>query len=490
MTGTDAGTDTGTSDTFARAEADARIEGGAQAKPGALVLFSGGQDSATCLAWALERYGHVETLGFDYGQRHRVELDCRGRFRDALHGLFPTWGARLGDDHVLDLSVLGGMSETAMTREIEIEARTNGLPNTFVPGRNLMFLTFAAALAYRRGLKMLIGGMCETDFSGYPDCRDDTLKALQVALNLGMDRRFVVETPLMWLDKAATWQLAQTLGGDALVELVRVETHTCYLGGRTELHAWGFGCGTCPACQLRMRGYARFRHATRARFTATTSGGTGQEGGRMSYAVKEIFYTLQGEGANAGRPAVFCRFAGCNLWSGREADRAAAVCQFCDTDFVGTDGELGGKYRAAAELAALVASLWPAGEGRRFVVCTGGEPLLQLDAVLIDALHAHDFEIAIETNGSLPVPPGIDWVCVSPKMGAPLVVTRGNELKVVMPQADQPFDTYQQLDFEHFLVQPMDGPSRDINTRLAIDWCKRHPRWRLSMQTHKYLMIP
>jgi 7-carboxy-7-deazaguanine synthase len=210
----------------------------------------------------------------------------------------------------------------------------------------------------------------------------------------------------------------------------------------------------------------------------------------VTYAIKEIFYTLQGEGANAGRPAVFCRFAGCNLWSGREADRADAVCQFCDTDFVGTDGEGGGKFRDAAEVAAAVAALWPAGEGQRFVVCTGGEPLLQLDGPLIDALHRHAFLIAIETNGSLPVPPGIDWVCVSPKAGAPLVVTRGNELKVVMPQAGQPFDEYARLDFGYFLVQPMDGPSRDINTRLAIDWCKRHPQWRLSMQTHKYLMIP
>jgi 7-cyano-7-deazaguanine synthase len=225
---------------------------------GALVLFSGGQDSATCLAWALERYDHVETLGFDYGQRHRIELDCRAGFRESLARRFPAWGARLGDDHMLDLSVLGALGDTAMTREIRIEALANGLPNTFVPGRNLMFLTLAAALAYRRGLKMLVGGMCETDFSGYPDCRDDTMKALQVALNLGMDRRFVVETPLMWLDKADTWRLAQHLGGDVLVELVRVETHTCYLGERSELHAWGFGCGQCPACELRKRGYERF----------------------------------------------------------------------------------------------------------------------------------------------------------------------------------------------------------------------------------------
>lgn len=210
----------------------------------------------------------------------------------------------------------------------------------------------------------------------------------------------------------------------------------------------------------------------------------------MTYAVKEVFYTLQGEGANAGRAAVFCRFSGCNLWSGREADRAQAVCRFCDTDFVGTDGENGGKYRDAAALARRIASLWPCGEGRRFVVCTGGEPLLQLDAALIDALHQESFEIAIETNGTIEVPPGIDWVCVSPKADAGLVVRRGDELKVVVPQDGQPLDEYATLDFRHFYVQPLDDASREVNTRLAIDWCRRHPRWRLSVQTHKYLNIP
>ncbi|AJK48062.1 7-carboxy-7-deazaguanine synthase [Burkholderia plantarii] len=210
----------------------------------------------------------------------------------------------------------------------------------------------------------------------------------------------------------------------------------------------------------------------------------------MTYTVKEIFYTLQGEGANAGRPAVFCRFAGCNLWTGREADRDSAVCRFCDTDFVGTDGENGGKFKTPELLADQVAALWPAGEAHRFVVCTGGEPMLQLDQPLVDALHARGFEIAIETNGSLPVLDTIDWICVSPKADAPLVVTRGHELKVVIPQDNQRLAEYAGLDFEYFLVQPMDGPSRDINTKLAIDWCKRHPQWRLSMQTHKYLNIP
>lgn len=225
---------------------------------GALVLFSGGQDSATCLAWALARYGRVETLGFDYGQRHRVELECRAAVRDGLAGLKAGWADRLGQDHMIDLGILGAISETALTRESELAMQADGLPNTFVPGRNLLFLTFAAALAYRRGLKVIVGGMCETDYSGYPDCRDDTIKALQVALNLGMDRRFVLETPLMWIDKAQTWALARDLGGDALVELIRRETHSCYLGERKTLHPWGFGCRTCPACQLRAQGYEKF----------------------------------------------------------------------------------------------------------------------------------------------------------------------------------------------------------------------------------------
>jgi 7-cyano-7-deazaguanine synthase len=224
----------------------------------ALVLFSGGQDSATCLAWALDRFDRVETLGFDYGQRHRVELACRATFRERLAARFPAWGAKLGEDHTLALDALGALSDTAMTRETEITFAADGLPNTFVPGRNLLFFTFAAALAYRRGLRHIVGGMCETDYSGYPDCRDDTIKALQVALNLGMDRRFVLHTPLMWRDKAATWALAESLGGADLVDLVREDTHTCYLGDRTHRHDWGFGCGICPACDLRANGWARF----------------------------------------------------------------------------------------------------------------------------------------------------------------------------------------------------------------------------------------
>ncbi len=224
----------------------------------ALVLFSGGQDSATCLAWALDRYGHVETLGFDYGQRHAVELDCRAAFRAAIPAINDDWTRRLGPDHTLRLAALGEVSETALTREAEIAMGAEGLPNTFVPGRNLLFLTFAAALAYRRGLRRIVAGMCETDYSGYPDCRDDTIKALQVALNLGMERRFVLETPLMWLSKGQTWRLAESLGGQDLVAAVVEHTHTCYLGDRTHRHPWGYGCGTCPACELRARGWHHY----------------------------------------------------------------------------------------------------------------------------------------------------------------------------------------------------------------------------------------
>lgn len=211
----------------------------------------------------------------------------------------------------------------------------------------------------------------------------------------------------------------------------------------------------------------------------------------MTYSIKEIFYTLQGEGTHAGRPAVFCRFSGCNLWTGRESDRANAVCKFCDTDFVGTDGELGGKYADGGKLAATIDSLWPSTyTASKYVVFTGGEPLLQLDAALIDSVHARGFEIAIETNGTLPVPDGVDWVCVSPKIGSALAVVRGSELKVVIPQLGQSLETYEKLAFEHFYVQPMDGPELEKNTRLAIDICKRNPKWKLSLQTHKLLQIP
>jgi 7-cyano-7-deazaguanine synthase len=227
----------------------------------ALVLFSGGQDSTVCLAWALEHYARVETVGFDYGQRHRAELDVRPRVRAGMAALRPEWAARLGEDQVVRLDALAAMSETALTRDVAIEIAASGLPTTFVPGRNLVFFTFAGALAYRRGAKHLVAGMCETDYSGYPDCRDDTIKAMQLALTLGMDRRFVIHTPLMWIDKAATFALAHEIGGPSFVDLLVEETHTCYLGDRSHRHDWGYGCGDCPACRLRAQGFAKWKGA-------------------------------------------------------------------------------------------------------------------------------------------------------------------------------------------------------------------------------------
>jgi len=224
----------------------------------ALVLFSGGQDSTTCLAQALSKYERVETVAFDYGQRHIVELEARLNVLRELKQKFPRWVSKLGDDHLLDLAVLGQVSDTSLTRDVAFKMESSGLPNTFVPGRNLLFLMLAAALAYRRDLQVLVTGVCETDFSGYPDCRDDTMKAMQLALSLGMDKRFLIETPLMWIDKADTWALAQSLGGQPLVDLIVEHTHTCYLGDRLHRHAWGYGCGTCPACELRARGFERY----------------------------------------------------------------------------------------------------------------------------------------------------------------------------------------------------------------------------------------
>ena len=230
----------------------------ATAHTSALVLFSGGQDSTTCLAQALCRYERVETIAFDYGQRHRVELESRLNVLRELKNQFPQWAARLGEDHLLDLAVLGQVSESSLTRDVAFKMESSGLPNTFVPGRNLLFLTLAAALAYRRDLQVLVTGVCETDFSGYPDCRDNTMKAMQLALSLGMDKRFLIETPLMWIDKAGTWALAHSLGGQPLVELIIEHTHTCYLGDRVHRHDWGYGCAACPACDLRARGYRQF----------------------------------------------------------------------------------------------------------------------------------------------------------------------------------------------------------------------------------------
>ena len=225
----------------------------------ALVLFSGGQDSTVCLAWALQRFALVETIGFRYGQRHATELEVRPRLRDKMAALDPAWASRLGEDHVVVLDALAAISDTALTRDVAIDVAADGLPTTFVPGRNLVFFAFAGAVAYRRGARHLVAGMCETDFSGYPDCRDDTVKAMQLALGLGMDRRFVIHTPLMWIDKAQTFALAQDIGGDAFIDLLVEDTHTCYLGDRSHRHAWGYGCGECPACRLRAQGFATWK---------------------------------------------------------------------------------------------------------------------------------------------------------------------------------------------------------------------------------------
>jgi 7-cyano-7-deazaguanine synthase len=236
----------------------------------ALVLFSGGQDSTVCLAYALDRYGRVETVGFDYGQRHGVELECRQTVRSEIARVFPAWGSRLGPDRVLDIASFGAIADTALTSEAEIVMLESGLPSTFVPGRNLVFFTYAAALGYRRGLHTLVGGMCETDYSGYPDCRDATLRALGEAIRLGTEIPFVIETPLMWLSKAETWELAERLGGQALIELMIEHTHTCYRGERGKRHAWGYGCGTCPACELRARGFEQWHVMHTAARTAAS----------------------------------------------------------------------------------------------------------------------------------------------------------------------------------------------------------------------------
>jgi 7-cyano-7-deazaguanine synthase len=228
----------------------------------ALVLFSGGQDSTTCLAWALQRFARVETLGFAYGQRHAIELECSDWLLGAIRSLRADWAQKLGECHILELPTLAEISDTALTRDVAIATGEDGLPNTFVPGRNLLFFTMAAALAYRRGIRHIIGGMCEADYSGYPDCRDQTIRALQVALNLGMNRPFELHTPLMWLEKASTWRLAHQLGGEELIDLIREHSHTCYLGERGKRHEWGYGCGECPACALRARGWREYAAGT------------------------------------------------------------------------------------------------------------------------------------------------------------------------------------------------------------------------------------
>lgn len=487
----------------------------------ALVLFSGGQDSTTSLAFALEKYDYVETVGFDYGQRNKIELDCRLEILSALKQKFPQWASKIGDDHLLDLLTFASLSNSALTdHSQDITVGETGLPTTFVPGRNLFFFTYAAVIAYNRNLGALVGGMCETDFSGYPDCREETLKYLVLTLNHGMGTDFEIDTPLMWKSKAQSWELAHTLGGDALISLIRTSSHTCYNGVREELHDFGYGCQSCPACELRAKGYAEWRaklqcnwikfHCSKCKNHVPCNFGKVYKTSFM-YQVKEIFYTLQGEGTHSGRAAVFMRFSGCNLWTGREVDRSTAICQFCDTDFVGVDGENGGKYTTAEELALKayqVATGFKKEESETLegllIVLTGGEPLLQVDEPLIDALHEQGFEIAVETNGTIKAPSGLDWVCVSPKAGSDIIQKSGNELKLVYGQEEISPEQFEAWEFDHFYLQPMDisnvdtneddtsNVSRDDNERLTnevIEYCKVHPKWKLSLQTHKILNI-
>ena len=415
-----------------------------------LVVLSGGQDSTTCLYWALGRFGagNVSAVTFDYGQRHRIELDCAAavaRSASVPQTVLPIDTFRaLGGDALTD--------ETIAVEDFD-EAETGDLPTTFVPGRNLIFLTFAAALAWQRGIGHIVTGVAQTDYSGYPDCRAETMEALQQCLRLGMETDVELHTPLMDLSKAETVQLAIEVGALDAMAL----THTCCGGLRTGRH----------------RRPVAGQHVT--------------------YSVREMYFTLQGEGARTGRAAVFLRFAGCNLWSGREQHRASAVCRFCDTAFVGTGGPGGGKFCSAPLLADAVERLWPGASpgGSRYVVCTGGEPLLQLDAPLIDELHARGFEVGVETNGTLEAPAGIDWLCVSPKADAPLVQASGDELKLVYPQeepAARP-ERFADLQFEHFFLQPMDSDRLADNTRAAVDYCLEHPQWKLSIQSHKILGI-
>ncbi len=432
-------------------------------------------DSTTAAAIAQRRGFDVHALSIRYGQRHAVELEAARRVATSL-GI-----AR----HVvidIDLRAFGG---SALTAEIEVPKDTpigeigSGIPATYVPARNTVFLSLALAWAETLGACDIFLGANALDYSGYPDCRPEYIEAFQRMANLATKAgvegggRITIHTPLITLSKREIVTQGLALGLDYAI------TSTCY-----DPAPDGAACGHCEACLLRLKGFREAGVEDPARY--------GGETGNRSYAVKEIFYTLQGEGANTGRPAVFCRFAGCNLWSGRKTDRETAVCGFCDTDFVGTDGPGGGKFASAEQVASAVASTWPpdGGHGRRLVVCTGGEPLLQLDQPLLLALHEAGFEVAVETNGTIAPPPGIDWLCVSPKAGAELVVRGGNELKLVYPQEGGEPELFEDMGFDQFFLQPMDGPDRDANTQAALRYCLRHPRWRLSLQTHKLLGIP
>lgn len=466
--------------------------------PPAVLLLSGGLDSSTLLAIAKAEGFAVHALSFRYGQRHEQELDAARRVAER-------YGATEHRVATIDLRLFGGSALTDPALEVprdrdESEMGTD-VPITYVPARNTIFLAHALAYAEVVGARDIFIGVNSLDYSGYPDCRPEFVESFERMANLATrastaaGARLRIRTPLLHLGKAEIIQRGIELGVDYSL------TTSCY-----DPTDDGLACGHCDACQLRLRGFAAAglddpapyvpgvatrassNHDRAGRGAPARTSGSAPARGR-SYAVKEIFYTLQGEGANAGRPAVFCRFAGCNLWNGREEDRADAICTFCDTDFVGI-GPDGGRFGSAEELAQAVAARWPEGAGGApLVVCTGGEPLLQLDAAAVDALHARGFEVAVETNGTQPPPPGLDWICVSPKAGAPFILTRGDELKLVFPQEGAAPERYEELPFRHFFLQPMDGPDIARNTELAVAYCLAHPRWRLSVQTHKALGI-
>ena len=378
----------------------------------------------------------------------------------------------------IDLGAFGGSALTAaieVPKDRPLADMDAAIPVTYVPARNTIFLSLALGWAETLDASDLFIGANALDYSGYPDCRPEFLRAFEAMARLGTKmgtegRAITIHAPLIELTKAQIVEKGRALGVDFSL------TRTCY----DPMPAARRAAGAMPA-------------SSGSRGSPRPASGPGALRPRvMSYAVKEFFYTLQGEGAQTGRAAVFCRFAGCNLWTGREEDRADAVCSFCDTEFVGTDGPGGGKFATADALARAVLAAWPRGAGGApYVVCTGGEPLLQLDAALVDALHRRGIEVAVETNGTQAPPPGLDWICVSPKAAAPVVLTRGQRAEAGLPAGRWPCRSGSRaLAFDHFFLQPMDGPDREANTEAALRYCLAHPRWKMSLQTHKLLGIP
>jgi len=454
----------------------------------AVVLLSGGLDSMVCAAIARERGYSVVALTVDYNQRHRVELDAARSI-----------AALLADRHIvlpLDLRAFGG---SALTSDVAVpkDGAGEGIPVTYVPARNTIFLSLALGLAEANRARDIFIGVNALDYSGYPDCRPEFIREFERVANLatkaGVEGEgFTIHAPLQHLSKAEIAREAARLGLDAAL------SHSCY-----DPLPDGRHCGRCDACRLRAKGFVEAgladptayaplgpkmgeREEPRSGEGSPSPRASPPGGGRgRRYAVKECFLTLQGEGVQSGSRAVFLRFAGCNLWSGREADRAGAQCSFCDTDFVGTDGEGGGKFSGAEALAEHVEALWGQGREERLVVITGGEPMLQLDAALVDALHVRGFRIAMESNGTLPAAEGLDWICISPKAGTDVVQRWGNELKLVWPQEGIDPTSLEEWVFDHFLVQPMDCADREAAVEAAVRLAMERPKWRLSLQAHK-----